>query len=189
MAKSGTNPKRKRKGMTPERQERAIKATELRRQGYTYAEIGDSLGVDESTAYRDVKKLLDQTAQEPADQLRVLELQRLDEIWKRSTADLVRAQKVWKSHLDRVNAEADLEASDNPGYRPLPAAVSPVVLEKVVGACQKVFQTQLKIMERRARMTGLDSFTGTISVDVRQSINDAFDTLMATPAEAFTDEG
>ena len=158
------------KGPTPQRRQRMRTALKLREAGTAYAAIGEQLGVAPKTAWEDVQAALKEITREPAEELLTLELARLDELWKRSSVDLGRVAKAWKEH---VNSEDGITAT---------------VAEKIVSANQKIFQTQLKIMERRARMTGLDSFTGTISVDVRQSINDAFDTLMATPAEAFTDE-
>lgn len=150
----GTNPRRQKKGMTPERQERALKALELRKQGYSYPEIGQRLGVGTTTAFEDVDKILAQTAQEPADQVRALELDRLDEMWKRASADLGRLQVAWQKHSESESG------------------VAATVAEKIVSANQKVFQTQLRIMERRARMTGLDKFTAEVSFEGAQAITD-----------------
>lgn len=68
-----------------EARERAVKALQLRKEGWTYDEIarekdanGNPLYRDRRTAHMAVTALLYSTAQEPADEVRQLELQRLD---------------------------------------------------------------------------------------------------------------
>lgn len=90
-------------------------ALSLRQAGVTYADIADRLGYAASSgAYKAVMAALDKTLQEPADELRRVELARLDRlqssVWLAATGGDMTA-------LDRI----------------------------------------LKIMERRARLMGLDA--------------------------------
>lgn len=165
------NPRRKRKGFTPARMERAMEATKLRKDGHSYAVIGERLGVNPATAYRDVTGLLEQTATETADELRALELARLDEMWQRATADLGRAQRAWKRQ----------EHSED--------GITPVAMEKVVNATQKVFQTQLRIMERRARMMGLDSFNAQVSFEGADAISQQLAVIGGMSPETLAEMG
>lgn len=59
-------------------QERRLRALELRRSGMNYLQIGAVLHVSGPQAFRDVQYMLRLTAQEPADHVRRLELERLD---------------------------------------------------------------------------------------------------------------
>ena len=63
--------------------ERQIKALTLRKAGAGYQAIADALGYKDHTgAWRAVKAALKKTLQEPADELRQLELARLDDMLK-----------------------------------------------------------------------------------------------------------
>ena len=60
-----------------------LKALALRKAGVSYADIARALGYkDGSGAWRAVRAALKNTQQEPADELRVLELSRLDDMLK-----------------------------------------------------------------------------------------------------------
>jgi predicted DNA-binding protein (UPF0251 family) len=64
--------------------ERRVESLRLRKKGFSYFEIGRRLGVSSRTAHRDVKKHLDEIAQtctEEAEEVRCIELQRLDELY------------------------------------------------------------------------------------------------------------
>jgi Homeodomain-like domain len=64
-----------------ERHERSLKAVELRRKGLSYPAIAKELGCSWSTAYAYVQKhfdAIDKLGKEQAEQLRALELTRLD---------------------------------------------------------------------------------------------------------------
>lgn len=103
--------------------ERQRQALELRKAGVSFEEIARTLGyAGPSSSYRAIMSALKRTLQEPADEVRKLELVRLD-----------RAQRVaWERML-----QGDLEA-----------------LAKVI-----------KVMERRARLLGLDMPTKVASTD------------------------
>lgn len=63
--------------------ERQRKAVELRKAGMSYEAIADELGyAGKSGAYKAVSSALTRTLQEPADELRALELARLDDMLK-----------------------------------------------------------------------------------------------------------
>ena len=72
-------------------QERQLQALELRKAGATYEAIAERLGyADRSGAFRAVTSALKATLREPADELRTLELERLDSallaIWRQVQA-------------------------------------------------------------------------------------------------------
>lgn len=61
-------------------------ALQLRMQGFSYARIGKALGVSKATAWRLVTDALREVAigtREAAEELRTLELARLDDLWRR----------------------------------------------------------------------------------------------------------
>jgi hypothetical protein len=65
--------------------ERQLQALELRKAGFTYRAIGDKLGVDHTTVYKDIQHELQRLAEQQrdsADELRQLELERLDMLLK-----------------------------------------------------------------------------------------------------------
>ena len=68
----------KRQKQATEKHDDKLRALELRKAGYSYAEIAADLGKHKSSAWRNVKQALKETLQEPADDVRKLELIRLD---------------------------------------------------------------------------------------------------------------
>jgi hypothetical protein len=69
------------KGNTEQAAERPIRAFELRKQGYSYREIGAALGVSHKTAHEDVQRVLAELAEtrlESAAAYVALECERLD---------------------------------------------------------------------------------------------------------------
>lgn len=85
--------------------DRWAEALTLRRGGATYEQIAKAVGyADTSGAYKAVMKALRETLAEPAEELRTLELQRLDrlflEAWKLSTAEATNPELRLKS-IDR----------------------------------------------------------------------------------------
>ena len=64
--------------------QKKVRALELRREGKGFREIADELGWrSHSSAYDAVMKGLHDTMQEPADELRKLESERLDWLWRK----------------------------------------------------------------------------------------------------------
>jgi len=60
-----------------------VQALELRKSGLTYIEIGKQIGRSQGVVVQLIRRALLDTIQEPADQVRALELHRLDALWKR----------------------------------------------------------------------------------------------------------
>lgn len=114
------------------------KALELRKAGVTFVVIAEQLGYrGPSGAYRAVMSALKRTLQEPADEVRTLELERLDALLLALWAQAKQGQQ---GAVDRV----------------------------------------LKVMERRAKLLGLDAPTKT---DVRiQDLDDAIERELARVA-------
>lgn len=69
--------------------ERKLRALEMRKARATYAQIATALGVPRSTAWKLVQSALKDTLQEPADDVRKLELETLDRLqfalWQQAT--------------------------------------------------------------------------------------------------------
>lgn len=87
---------KKRDAKTIEIQQRRIKALELRRQGYSYRVIGATLGIEESQAHRDIMAALKKLAaveQTKADEMRQLEVTRLDSLYL-SLEPMIRARNL-----------------------------------------------------------------------------------------------
>jgi len=63
--------------------ERQVQAVSLRKRGYTFQQIADELGyAGHQGAYKAVMAALKKTLKEPSDELRNLELERLDAMWQ-----------------------------------------------------------------------------------------------------------
>lgn len=92
----------------------------MRLAGASYQQIADQFGIDVSNAYRTIERALKETRQQPADEVRKMELERLDRIMLAH----------WKRAL-----EGDPKSS----------------------------ATVMSIMERRARMLGLDAPVKTVN--------------------------
>ena len=63
-------------------QERRRQALELRKAGTSFERIGDLQGTSRSTAHEDVQTAMRETIQEPADEVRRMELERIDAMLK-----------------------------------------------------------------------------------------------------------
>jgi hypothetical protein len=120
--------------------ERRRRALQLRQAGASLSQIGEHLGVSESRACRIVQDALAATVREPAEEIRALELARLDQLWVEATK-VLRRQHVTVSNgrvVIHPGTKAPLE-DDGP----------------VLNAIDRL----LKIQERRARLLGLDAPT------------------------------
>lgn len=113
--KRGSTTGQKTNAATIQSKVKAAKAVELRMEGRTFPYIAKELGYNSQQAAHDaVKRALEATLREPADALRTLELERLDNLWE----------------MQFINAQSgDVQA---------------------LAAC-------MKIMERRAKLIGLDA--------------------------------
>ncbi|SRR6266511_1782544 len=118
--------------------QRAAEAVRMRKDGRQYDEIGRRFGVSTQRAHQIVTKALDATVQEPADELRSLELARLDQMWVEALK-VLRRRHVVVSHGEIVRDDGRPLEDDAP----------------VLHAIDRL----LKIQERRARLLGLDAPT------------------------------
>jgi hypothetical protein len=124
--------------------ERDAAACRLRTEGRTYDQIAQQLGfADRSNARDAVERALKATVQEPADQVRQLELARLDALWAAAWAVLER------EHVVVNSGEIVIDTREGADGQPL-LDDAPVL---------KAVQTLLKVAERRAKLLGLDAPT------------------------------
>jgi hypothetical protein len=116
---------------------RDAESARLRAEGKTYDQIAEALGFsDRSLARRSVERALAAAVREPADELRQLELIRLDALW-------VEAVKVMTTEHITVNNGRVIEVDGIPLKDDAPTL--------------QAIDRLLKIMERRAKLVGLDS--------------------------------
>ena len=121
----------------PATAERDGQAARLRADGCTYQQIADQLGFSHrDLARRSVARALAATVREPADELRHLELIRLDALWVEATK-VMTAEHLTVSHGKVVEVDGVPLKDDGP----------------VLSAIDRL----LKIMERRAKLVGLDA--------------------------------
>jgi hypothetical protein len=119
---------------------REARALTLRAAGASYRQIGQELGCSENRALRITQRALDRLVREPAEQVRQLELARLDQLW-------VEAYKVLRrSHPLVSNGRVVVH----------PTSKQPLEDD---GPTLSAIHTLLRIMERRARLLGLDAPT------------------------------
>lgn len=135
-AGQGTNGKFTRSIETAERDAQAAR---LRARGLGYKQIAEQLGYEDHTgAYKAVQRALKEIVAEPAEELRALELERLDDMYRRAQAVLER-RHVTVSQGRVVRLDDEPLEDDGP----------------VLAALDRL----LKIQERRARLLGLDAPT------------------------------
>lgn len=150
-----------------ETQARTAEAVRLRRLGYDYDDIAKETGfADRSGAWRAVDRAMSRNVRETTNQVRQLELERLDML-------LVQAFEVLnKDHVHVSNgraAQAEVYATDEDGRvlfetDPDSGQRHPVVerYEPLYDDKPKLdaIKTIVKLMERRAKYLGLDAPTG-----------------------------
>ena len=135
--KKGHIPARK-AGVSEKKAERVVQALKLRQRGYTYDDIGKALGIAKSIAHGYVKDAMRQLAEdqtEETQQLRALEVARLDEM-------SVQAYKVLFAKHYTINSGSVVYHN---GAEVLDDA--PVL---------RAIDRLLKISERRAKLLNLD---------------------------------
>lgn len=137
---------------------RDAEACRLRSHGLDYQEIADRLHyASKSSAYEAVQRALKATVQEPADELRQIELLRLDELARRARTVLEATHYVVdKGAVVIWNGEPLVD--DGP----------------VLAAVDRL----LKVQERRAKLLGLDS-PQRVSIDAQQLGDDIKDLIAA----------
>jgi len=122
---------------TPETAERDAEAARLRVQGRTYQQIADALGLSHrDLARRAVERALTDVVREPAAELRALELERLDALWRE-------AWRVMQTNHVRVSGGRVVEHDGKPlrDDGPVLAAIDRLV----------------RISERRCHLLGLNA--------------------------------
>jgi hypothetical protein len=140
-----TNPPRGGNGKftkNPDTAERDADACRLRRDGCTYDHIAAELGyADRGDAYKGVQRALVAIVQEAAEEVRAVELDRLDMLW-RAGLKVLRAKHVTVSN-GKVIYLRDDQGNETPLLDDAP----------VLNAIDRL----LRIMERRAKLLGLDA--------------------------------
>jgi len=105
-----------------------LKALELRKAGISYARIAETLGYkDGSGAWRAVRAALKKTLQEPSDELRMLEIERLDAmlaaIWgsvkQGQYGAQDRALKIMERRAKLLGLDAPVKADVTSGGKPI----------------------------------------------------------------------
>ena len=146
---------------SPDTAERDAEACRLRAKNLSYRRIAAELGIDVKAAYDGVRRAIRDTLQEPADDVKRLELERLDEL----------AQKTRKVMLG-----THYVVSQGKGVR-LTRDDEPLVDD---GPVLQAVDRLLKIQERRARLLGLDA-PQRVSVDA-QNLGDEIKGLLGVLA-------
>ena len=126
--------------------ERDAEAARLRVRGLGSTEIGKQLGMSRQAATMAVKRALTEVVREPAEQVRALELDRLDLLYRTALGVMAKSHPMVQN--GRVVRDQDGRPVEDP--RPRLAAIDRL----------------LRIQERRSRLLGLDAPTKT---DVRVS--------------------
>lgn len=120
---------------------RDAEAARLRAEGQSYEAIAHKLGFrHKESARRAVERALVDAVREPADELRQMELIRLDALWVEAVK-VLHTQHITVSNGKVVTIEGDGE--------PVPVPDDAPVLQAI--------DRLLKIMERRAKLLGLDA--------------------------------
>lgn len=155
----------------PETARRDAEACRLRAQNLSYRQIAAELGVDVHTAYDAVQRGLRDTLQEPADEVRRLELERLDELAQQARKVMLGTHYlINQGNVVRLTRRGAPLEDDGP----------------VLAAIDRL----LKIQERRARLLGLDA-PQRVSIDAQNLGEEIRDLIAAlvTGDEEDLDEG
>ncbi len=132
-------------------------AFELRLEGLSYRVIADRLGVSVSTAHGRVEQYLREHIDPAAEELRRLELERLDELWRRAWEVMCR-QHVVTQHGQVVRRQVGVERHPD-GIEKLDPDGKPIPLWEEVpddGPVLAAIDRLLRLSERRSRLLGLD---------------------------------
>lgn len=126
--------------------ERDAQCARLRQRGMTWRQVGEEVGLHESSARQAAGRAMKAAVQEAGDELRQLELARLDSLWGRM-ADILEKDHVTVSQGRVVR---DAEGNTIPDFNPKMQAAD----------------RMLRIMDRRAKLMGLDA---AVRADLRVS--------------------
>jgi hypothetical protein len=128
-------------------------ALELRTAGATYRQIAERLGVSLSTAHACVTRGLDRTRREPAEQLRALELERLDRLQVEATKVLAARHVIVQAGKVVVDQDTGMPYTDH-------------------GPILTAIRTLVQVQESRRKLLGLDA---PVKVDARVLTVDQMD--------------
>jgi len=142
--------------------ERAREALEMRKNGHTFAAISERLGCSGNYAYKLVKQALLAIIQEPAEDVRALELERLDTM-QHAMMEILGEKHLLVSSGAIISAEV-LDNDGNPVHDDLTGAPKKIRLTDA-GPKFAAVTALIKIAERRAKLLGLDAPTKTAFTD------------------------
>ena len=132
--------------------DRERRAVEMRTRGMTYREIGEALGVNPASAHRMVSRALARVPAEAVNDLRALNLLRLEELWRRLGGILEDAADDPDRQLrtiDRMMAvmerTARLMGLDAPPKRVV-AVVTDELLEELIEEEQRAIEAQRDLL-------------------------------------------
>lgn len=143
---------------TLETAQRDARAAQLRSDGWSYRKIAAELGVDVATAHAAVQRALKATVEEPAAEVRALEIERLDQLYE-ATVQVLRREHVTVSQGRVVRARV-LNENGSPIVIGHEDDGTPIFREQEIlddGPTLKAVEVALKIQARRAALLGLDA--------------------------------
>lgn len=135
---------------TPEQAERDAYAASLRSKGYGYRAIGEELGVDPSSAYDAVQRALKEIVQEPAEEAKKLELERLDEQLLRYDGMRAMVMRTLENRHYTVSSGKLIFLGDEP-------LEDDSFVLAAADRLRQIEESKQKAAERRARLLGLDA--------------------------------
>lgn len=130
---------------------RQADALELRKQGYSYRDIGEQLGCTTQNAFLSVKAAMDRITEEPAADLIRLECERLDALYSvaHSKAMNLDAARMMAEEEDRIAAGGKpLNKREKEQFRR--------IIQANVAEQLAALDSCMKVMQRRAKLLGLD---------------------------------
>jgi hypothetical protein len=142
---------------------RQVEALQFRARGLPYEAVGEALGITKQAAFKLVDRALRATLREAGEQVRTLELDRLDRL--QVAAETVLAARHYMLYQGEVVSRTD----------PQTGQTAELVDD---GPALSAVRTLLAVAERRARLLGLDA---PAKVDMQLSLQAAW--ARATPAE------
>lgn len=126
---------------------------ELRMQGYNFTQIGEKLGIRPQHAHAQHSRAMKAIIQEPAQEVREMEIQRLDMMLASLHSDYVKFFPVVNS------GQVVRDVMEDENGNPITHEDGRMVTYKLedIGPRMQILDRMLKIQERRARLLGLDA--------------------------------
>jgi hypothetical protein len=144
---------------TPASIKRDADAAALRGKGWTFQRIANELGyASKGKAYEGVQRALAEIPREAVEELRQMELERLDRLYQ-AAAEVLEREHLAISHGKVVRRRVDVQR-DEDGIEILDGEGNPIPLYQDVmddGPVLQAIDRMLKIQERRAKLLGLDA--------------------------------